>query len=287
MSRLVLMFAVGLLCGALIVSVSGASVMGATAQSATPAPGEVTIQGTIMAKGRFIFSWVRDDLCTLAFWDYDFTPELIVTDSAGVQLAALPLEELPGTVTMSTEGGQEHAEICTVPYRLTVPASDAYRVEIAPYYESDELTAADLASDLDISFERQMDDPAPDFRDRPAGPIPGTDLFRIAGTFELLADPDDLSFMAIPIGGCVAFGGYDDIQAGAQITVKDQTGTIIGIGELEPIYTVDGDRCVFVFSLDVPEATFYTLEMGRRGEQAYSRQDLEQAGWRVDLSIGP
>jgi len=44
---------------------------------------------------------------------------------------------------------------------------------------------------------------------------------------------------------------------------------------------------VFAFTIDVPEATFYTLEFGRRGEQIYAKEDMEDAGWHVDLTIGP
>jgi len=142
-----------------------------------------------------------------------------------------------------------------VSYTLEVPAGDTYRVVLDPYFEIEELAGADLAEDFDIGFERQEGDPAPDFHDRPSGPIPGTDLFRIAGTLEILAAADDRpSFLSIPLGGCVTTGGYEDIKVGAQITVRDQTGTILGIGELEPIFT-DMFKCEFAFTIDVPDAT--------------------------------
>jgi len=257
------------------------------AHQATPTGDGLEIRGTITAKGRGVFFWVRDELCNIVFSDYDFTPELVVTNGDGKELASLPLASLPGVVTMEGLAGDQHAEICTVPYTLEVPAGDTYRVGLDPYFESEELAGADLAEDFDLGFERQEGDPAPDFHDRPSGPIPGTDLFRIAGTLEILAAADDRpSFLSIPLGGCVTTGGYEDIKVGAQITVRDQTGTILGIGELEPIYT-DMFKCEFAFTIDVPDATFYTIEMGRRGELTYSKQDLEQADWHVDSTIGP
>lgn len=263
----------------------------AAAQQTTPTGTTTSIHGTITATGRFIFMWVKDDLCTLSFWDYDFTPDLIVTDETGRELASLPLATLPGTVTLAGPEGEKRAEVCTVPYELPVPTSDTYRVILDPYFESDPITSEELAAvegKVDISFERQSDDVGPDFRDRPAGKMPGTDVYRIAGTLELRgdADPNRLTFMATPFG-CITTGGYADIQVGAQITVTDQTGTIIGVGVLEPIYLPNDERCVFTFTIDVPEATFYTLTMSRRGNLTYSKQDLEEAGWHVDLVIGP
>jgi hypothetical protein len=212
-----------------------------------------------------------------------------VTDETGEEIASLPLATLPGTVTMAGPKGAQHAEVCTVPYELPLPASNAYRVVLDPYFKSKPLTPSDLAAvdgEVDISFERQEGDIGPDFHDRPAGKIPGTDLYRIAGTFELRADPENLTFLQMPFG-CITSGGYADIKVGTQITVTDQTGTIIGLGELEPIDLPDEDRCVFTFTIDVPEATFYTVAMGRRGDLTYSKQDLEDAGWHVDLVIGP
>jgi len=263
----------------------------AAAQQATPTVTSTTIHGTITATGRYIFTWVSDNLCTLSFWDYDFTPDLTVTDETGREIASLPLATLPGTVTMAGQEGEKHAEVCAVPYELAVPTSDTYRVLLDPYFKSDPISSTELTAvdgKVDISFERQEGDVGPDFRDRPAGKIPDTDLYRIAGTFELRgeANPDRLTFMATPFG-CITTGGYADIQVGAQITVTNQTGTIIGIGELEPIMLPNDERCVFTFTIDVPDAAFYALTMGRRGDQTYSKQDLEGAGWHVDLVISP
>lgn len=265
----------------------------ATAQEATPRAGELTLHGTITATGRYIFNWLDDDLCTLSFWDYDFTPELVVSDEDGAPLATLSLAELPGSVTMAGTGDQRHAEECAVPFELALPTSEAYVVTLDPYFTSEALPAAELvATDglIDIAFERQASDAGPDFRDRPAGKLPGTDLYRIAGTVELLADSGDISFFALPIGGCMGMGGYEDLQAGKQITVRDETGTMIGVGGLEPIYLpsegIDNQRCVFTFTIDVPEARFYTLEMERRGVLTYSKAELDTAEWHIDLSLG-
>ena len=103
------------------------------AHQATPTDPVTAIRGTITATGRFIFTWFSsNDPCTLAFWDYDFTPDLIVTDDTGRELASLPLGNLPGTVTLAGPAGAQRAEVCTVPYELPIPASDTYRVILDP-----------------------------------------------------------------------------------------------------------------------------------------------------------
>jgi hypothetical protein len=256
---------------------------------ASPTAEATAIHGTITATGRYIFQWVDGDVCTLAFWDYDFTPELIVQDEDGRNLATLQLANLVGKVAIEGTGEDRHAESCAVSYEIGIPKSDSYRVLIDPYFESDTISSADLNRNdgyLDISFERQEEDDAPNLASRPSGAIIGTDKFRIAGIIELfgLATGTDANFFVTPFG-CVALGGFDDIATGAQITVRDESGTIIGVGELEPIYLVDQDRCVFTFTVDVPSATFYTVEMGRRGSISYSRDELDEANWQLYLSI--
>jgi hypothetical protein len=54
----------------------------------------------------------------------------------------------------------------------------------------------------------------------------------------------------------------------------------------------DGDKatregCQFWFKVDnVPPATFYRVEVGRRGEISYSLGQLKQASWSVELPLG-
>jgi hypothetical protein len=84
--------------------------------------------------------------------------------------------------------------------------------------------------------------------------------------------------------------GYGDIGEGTQVVVKDPTGKIIATGALGSGTWKKGDilsSCVHPFTVrDIPKADFYTLSIGRRGDQTYSRSDLEQRGWRVDLTLG-
>jgi hypothetical protein len=88
---------------------------------------------------------------------------------------------------------------------------------------------------------------------------------------------------------CRGTGGYEDIVSGLEVVVRDQSGDIIAADELryEPKGTQTATRCEFVFTVeDVPDAPFYSVEVGNRGEVTYSRDDLAEADWTVDVQVG-
>jgi hypothetical protein len=74
---------------------------------------------------------------------------------------------------------------------------------------------------------------------------------------------------------------YDDVDAGATVTVKDGAGSIVGVSKLEAVIST-----TFAFSVTVSDAEFYSIEVSRRGELNFSKADLESKGWLVQLKIG-
>jgi hypothetical protein len=67
---------------------------------------------------------------------------------------------------------------------------------------------------------------------------------------------------------CHGAGGYDDIAAGTQVTIKDQAGAIIATGALDGGTWFSGTKesCGFHFVVSkVPDATFYSIEVSHRG----------------------
>ena len=90
---------------------------------------------------------------------------------------------------------------------------------------------------------------------------------------------------------CSGSGGYSDIAQGAPVTVKNQSGTVIGSGSLGP-GTIEGDTtavraCVFPFQVDdVSDAEFFQVEISRRGVLSYSKADMEANGWTLHFSLG-
>ncbi len=81
-------------------------------------------------------------------------------------------------------------------------------------------------------------------------------------------------------------GGYDiELE---QVVLRNESEDIIATGDtsanlLEPL----GTPCVVDFTLkDVPEAEFYTVEIGTHSGPAYSRADLAEQGFATELTLG-
>jgi hypothetical protein len=84
-------------------------------------------------------------------------------------------------------------------------------------------------------------------------------------------------------------GGFDDIDAGAQITVKDNAGKIIAIsslGEGKVVKARSDNRCEFPIKIEnVPPSDFYSIEVGHRGSLTFSAQAMEKKGWTVQFEL--
>ena len=108
---------------------------------------------------------------------------------------------------------------------------------------------------------------------------------------DLDADPfeeDSFEDRAYPEGhSCAGAGGYDDIKVGLQVTVKNETGTVIGTGTFGVgTITIDGP-CEFHFAVpNVSKAAFYQIEAGRRGILRYSYGQMQGKNWQVAITLG-
>ena len=87
---------------------------------------------------------------------------------------------------------------------------------------------------------------------------------------------------------CFGQGGYSDIGPGTQVTVTDQSGTIVGTGQLGTA-SVSGaaTTCTFPFvASGLPRESFYGVSVSHRGVQNYSFSQLQGDGWQVSLMLG-
>ena len=136
----------------------------------------------------------------------------------------------------------------------------------------------------------------------------GADKREIEGMFTLF-DPAEID--GDPLD-CSGDGGYSDISAGNPVTVRDDDGKIVGGGSTrhatdqtelvermvlhggadneaqakEYVETLDGSICALLFEVEVDDADFYEVEVGRRGKLAYRRAELEDRDWRVTFTLG-
>ncbi len=135
-----------------------------------------------------------------------------------------------------------------------------------------------------------------------------SELQRVTGTFTLLGGGESTGSWA----NCSGLGGYDDFAAGMDVTVRNESGTVIAstsmrnlsvddskaidtaLGSVDGPFKdeaaqaieLEGFACTLVFVADVKPADFYTFEAGNRGDLTYSAAELEAADWHVELSLG-
>lgn len=142
----------------------------------------------------------------------------------------------------------------------------------------------------------------------------GDDGPTMTGQFTL-SDTESISGTA---ESCRGTGGYSDFGPGMNVTIRNGSGEIVASGntsslDAEEQYGSDSDAaeqeepegdeepmspqeladamfdflgCTVVFEVDVPTEDFYAIEVGRRGELSYSRQELEEKDWNVSLTLG-
>lgn len=100
---------------------------------------------------------------------------------------------------------------------------------------------------------------------------------------------DDSSYQGVAAGsGCSGQNGYDDIEEGTEVKIKDEAGRLIATGHLEA-GTFDGLYCVFPFAVSsVPHAKYYDLSTGNslRDGVHYTEQELKSHHWAAHLASG-
>lgn len=123
-------------------------------------------------------------------------------------------------------------------------------------------------------------------------PVPSAASHVLTG----LVSVDGFEFPAL--GKCTPTAGFEDVNIGTNVVVKDGAGTIIGSGDLslspraEPsdfTFYDDGSGgfpCRFTYTITVPEADFYHISVGRRDGPVNSAAQLVALGWVWDLALG-
>lgn len=83
-------------------------------------------------------------------------------------------------------------------------------------------------------------------------------------------------------GGCAGQHGYDDMREGADVTVYDANGKVIGASSLEAGLR-SSTKCRWAFSVqDLPASPFYQVEVSHRGKVTVQRGDVGFA----ELTLG-
>jgi hypothetical protein len=150
----------------------------------------------------------------------------------------------------------------------------------------------------------EWDDRGPSF-ETPAPPgasALGRDTKTVHGTYTLF-DEDGLGGTA---SNCYGDGGYDDVEEGLQVVVRNGDDKLLATTQLEnsvgrTVSEVRGSssyssygrtlvECKYIFEAKVPASEkFYAFTTGgsdRRGKLLFSKEEMEQKDWTVHISLG-
>lgn len=91
-----------------------------------------------------------------------------------------------------------------------------------------------------------------------------------------------------PDGACFGTGGYSDIVSGAQVTLTNESGTILGTAVLKPGTLKSVNECDLAFSFGPIPATakFYSAQVANRGKITDSSSELRGVDWHFSLTLG-
>ncbi|MFM6612553.1 MAG: hypothetical protein ACKPJQ_24625 [Dolichospermum sp.] len=106
----------------------------------------------------------------------------------------------------------------------------------------------------------------------------------LTGHLELIS-----SGMGINGDECYGTNGFKDIMGRIPVVIKNESGTVIAVGETETGKRPEEYsevRCIFNFRVkNIPKSLFYTVEIGRRGSKTLSRQQLKDRGWDLRVRL--
>lgn len=87
-------------------------------------------------------------------------------------------------------------------------------------------------------------------------------------------------------GSSYGESNFGDIQTGAQVTFRDEFGTVVGVGQLQP-GVIQGDwrtgTCRFDFNANVRQADFYQITVGQQPPTTLERAQL-LAGFTLNIT---
>lgn len=83
--------------------------------------------------------------------------------------------------------------------------------------------------------------------------------------------------------GCVGLGRYTGVQAGQQVVIKDEAGTIVGLTTLAA--TESQVACSWTFQVEVPTSTYYTVSLPLVAEVVVSDEDVVRTHGDVQVAL--
>lgn len=83
--------------------------------------------------------------------------------------------------------------------------------------------------------------------------------------------------------GCVGIGSFAGVEAGQQVVIRDAAGAIVGVTELAASDATDD--CSWIFQLEVPESTFYSVEIPMVAQHVFTQEEVASADGEIELTL--
>jgi hypothetical protein len=108
----------------------------------------------------------------------------------------------------------------------------------------------------------------------------------LSGSIKVTDTDENNSSVFVYDGFCITLRGYSDIGGGTDVIVKDGAGKVIALTQLLRGTPVGLYSCRFDFEVKLPSSEFYSFSIGDRDEITYSKAELVDRSWRLDLTLG-
>jgi hypothetical protein len=94
------------------------------------------------------------------------------------------------------------------------------------------------------------------------------------------------SSVVVSGGSCYTKGGYSDVNSGTDVVVRNGDGKVLAITQLLPGTPVGSYSCKFSYVLELSNSDFYAVHIGKRDDVNYTKLELEERNWILNLTLG-
>lgn len=110
---------------------------------------------------------------------------------------------------------------------------------------------------------------------------PAVDLVPMSGTLTL--DGREQQDYTATENGCVGLGDWRMLKPGTQVILRDATGTVVDIAELEA--EDSADTCAWSFELEAPDTDFFSVSIPMVTEVWFAADDAAVQAGEIELTV--
>lgn len=155
---------------------------------------------------------------------------------------------------------------------MMVPDTEQATPVATPQIDASPMASPEIEPDAGLAIMPPAGEPVPTEESR---------IFEMKG-FVVLEGQENEAYV-VTEEGCVGLGEYADLQAGRQVVVRNEDGTIISVAQLDTSDERDG--CAWEFVVQVPESNFYSVSVPMMFEQVFPKGQVNENGGEVTVEL--